>query len=132
MRSQAQIEKIKAEVDEAARAHFHVLDADTAIGHYGEDVVAASNGTLYRSLDELAPAIRQYYENLKKVNHATLADVHIQVLSEEVATFTAKYSYGFTARDDTVMDMSGVWTVLLVREGESWKIRNVHESVITK
>jgi ketosteroid isomerase-like protein len=132
MVSQAQTERIKAEVEEAARAHFHAPDAETALSHYAEDVVAASNSDLYGSLNDLAPHIRAYYENLKKVNRASWHDAHIQVISENVATFTSKFNYGFTARDDTVMELSGVWTVLFVREGGTWKIRNVHESVITK
>jgi hypothetical protein len=132
MLSPGQIEKIKAEVEETATTHLHALDTETALGHYAEDVIAVSNNELYSSLDALAVGIRDYYRTLKKVNHASWKDIHIQVISESAATFTARFSYGFTSADETVTELTGLWTALFVLEEKGWMIRLLHESVEQK
>jgi ketosteroid isomerase-like protein len=129
MLTTSQITRITAEVKQAATTHLHAKDVETALSRFADDVVAASNTELYSSRDARAVAIREYYRTLKKVNHASWKDAQIQVISESVATFTARFSYGFTSVDDTVTDLTGVWTALFVLDEEGWRIRLLHESV---
>jgi hypothetical protein len=91
-----------------------------------------SNTELFTSRDVLAAGIREYYRKLKKVNHASWRDAHLQVISESVATFSARFDYGFTGADETVTELTGVWTALFVLEERGWKIRLLHESVEQK
>ena len=128
MLSESQLSKIKAEVKEAATVHLNTTDAENALSHYTEDVIAVSNVKLFPSFESLADDIKEYYKNLKEVNYASWDDIHIHVISETAVTFTAQFRYGFTDRDNQKTDLQGIWTALFVRDGGSWKIRLRHES----
>ena len=128
MLSTSQIIKIKAEVEQAATAHLNAKDVDTALSHFTDDVLAVSNVTLFSSLESLTSDIGEYYRILKKVNYASWEDVHIHVINESAAIFTAKFSYGFTSTDDQITDLKGVWTALFILDKGIWKIRLRHES----
>ena len=123
-----QLSKIKAEVKEAATIHLNTTDAENALSHYTEDVIAVSNVKLFPSFESLADDIKEYYKNLKEVNYASWDDIHIHVISETAATFTAQFRYGFTDMDNQKTDLQGIWTALFIRDGGSWKIRLRHES----
>ena len=79
-------------------------------------------------LATVLPGEKNAAEILKSVNHAAWEDIHINVISEEAATFTAKFSYGFTSIDDDVTNLRGVWTALFILDQGAWKIRLRHES----
>ncbi len=128
MLSTSQIIKIKAEVEQAATLHLNAKDVNTALNHYMDDVLAVSNIKLFSSRESLVANIGEYYKILKKVNYASWEDVHIHVINESAATFTAKFSYGFTSTDDQITDLKGVWTALFVLDKGIWKIRLRHES----
>jgi ketosteroid isomerase-like protein len=128
MLSTEQIMRIEAEVEQAATAHLHAGDLDTALSHFTGDVLAVSNTMFFPSRDALAADIGEYYRTLKEVLYASWEDVHIHVISESAATFTARFSYGFTSMDDESTDLRGVWTALFVLVNGSWKIRLRHES----
>lgn len=123
-----QITKIQADVEQAATKHLNSKDVDTALSHFTDDVLAVSNVKLFPSRESLATDIGEYYKTLKKVNYACWEDVHIHVINESAATFTAKFSYGFTSIDDQITDLKGVWTALFILDEGIWKIRLRHES----
>ncbi|MEW8392753.1 MAG: nuclear transport factor 2 family protein [Candidatus Thiodiazotropha sp.] len=121
--------KIETEVEQAATTHLNVKDKNTALSHFTDDVFAISNTRIFSSREELAAEIDEYYKILKSVNHAEWEDIHIHVINEKAATFTAKFNYGFTSIDDEVTNLRGVWTALFILDHEAWKIRLRHESV---
>jgi len=128
MLSKSQIIKIKAEVEQAATVHLNAKDAETALSHFADDALAVSNTIIFPSRESLATDVGEYYKLLKKVNYVSWEDVHIHVINESSATFTAKFNYGFTSTDDKITDLKGVWTALFVLDKGVWKIRLRHES----
>ncbi|MGB2960052.1 MAG: nuclear transport factor 2 family protein [Bacteroidota bacterium] len=124
----SQIERIKAEVEQAATAQLHAGDARTALSRYTDDAVAVTNTEVFSSRELLGVNIGEYYRSLEKVNHASWEDIHIQVLDESAATFSARFTYGFTGNDGKTTNLKGVWTALFVLDRGSWKIRLRHES----
>ena len=128
MLSKSQKMRIKAEVEQAATRHLNAKDLDTALSHYTDDAYAVSNITIFPSLESLSAEVSEYYKILKKINYASWEDIHIQVLNESAATFTAKFRYGFTSNDDEITDLKGVWTALFIFAKGVWKIRLRHES----
>ena len=128
MLSTNQIKKIEAKVEQAATAHLHTRDLDTALSHFTDDVLAVSKTMLLPSRESLAADIGEYYKNLEEVNYASWEDVHIRVINESAATFTARFRYGFTSTSGEVTDLRGVWTALFVLDEGIWKIRLRHES----
>jgi ketosteroid isomerase-like protein len=128
MLSKSLLVKIEADVEGAATMHLNVKDINTALSHYTDDVIAISNTEIFSSREELAADIDEYYKILKSVNHALWEDIHIHVISENAATFTAKFRYGFTSIDDEITNLKGVWTALFILDKGAWKIRLRHES----
>jgi hypothetical protein len=126
--SEDKIEKIKAEVKQAADNHLHAKDAGQALNHFTKDVIAASNEKLFPSINELAQDVKEYYQILKKVNFAIWEEIYIHVINENLATFTAKFRYGFTNMENEKIDLKGIWTALYIRDNDNWKIRLRHES----
>jgi ketosteroid isomerase-like protein len=128
MLPKSQIMKIEAEVEQAATTHLNTKDIDTALSHFTDDVLAVSNTAVFYSRESLAADVGEYYKILQNVNYASWEDVHIKVINESAATFTAKFSYGFTSMDGEVTDLKGVWTALFILDKGMWKIRLRHES----
>jgi ketosteroid isomerase-like protein len=126
--SEKQFEKIKAEVRQAAIKHLNAKDADTALSHYTEDVIAVSNDQLYTSFEVLSEHVKSYYKILKEVNLAVWDEMHISILNTHTALITAKFRYSFTNISSEKTDLQGIWTALYVRENSGWKIRMRHES----
>jgi ketosteroid isomerase-like protein len=122
------LNKINSEIKRAALDHLHAKDAKEALDHFTNDVVAVSNEKLFPSFQALAEDVKAYYEILKEVRYADWDDIHIQMIDENAATFTAKFRYDFTTTDNEKVDLKGIWTALYVRENDDWKIRLRHES----
>ncbi|MGD9344702.1 MAG: nuclear transport factor 2 family protein [Candidatus Aminicenantes bacterium] len=128
--TESQVDQIKAEVTQAAVAHLNATDAETALSHFTEDVVAVSNERLFPSLEALAEDVRAYYDILEEVNSAAWDEIHIRVIDSNAAVFTAKFLYSFTSKEKTRTDLQGIWTALYVREKSVWKICVRHESFV--
>jgi len=126
--SESQIAQIKAEVKQAAIDHLNTKDADTALSHLADDVIAVSNDKLFSSFEALAEDVRAYYEILEEVNLAAWEKIHIRVININAAVFTAKFRYSFTSKDITRTDLQGIWTALYIKDKGRWKIRVRHES----
>lgn len=128
MLTTSQIVQIEAEVKQAATTHLNAKDIGTALSHFTDDMLAISNTTVFSSREELAADIGEYYKILKSVNYASWEDINIHVINENAATFTAKFSYGFTSMDGEITNLKGVWTALFILDKGTWKIRLRHES----
>lgn len=128
MLTDSQIDSIKKEVERVANKHLEARDADTALGHFVEDVIAVSNVDIFPSKESLALDVRNYYACLKQVDQAGWEDIYINVVSEAAATFTAKFRYEFTTTDNSLIKLRGVWTALFVLADQVWKIKMRHES----
>ncbi len=125
---ESEIDKIKADVKEAANEHLHAKDADQALNHFTKDVIAISNEKIFPSFNELAQDVKEYYKILKKVNYAGWEENHIHVINRNLATFTARFRYGFTNIKNEKINLKGVWSALFSRDKSNWKIRFRHES----
>jgi len=130
MLTDAQITSIKNQIECAAQAHLQATDADTALSHYTGDAVAVSNTVVFASKEALASDVRGYYASLKRVDHARWEDIHIAVVSESAATFTARFDYAFTNTEDVSIKLAGIWTALFVLIDGAWKIKLRHESFV--
>jgi uncharacterized protein (TIGR02246 family) len=128
--SESQVAQIKAEVKQAAIDHLNTKDAETALSHFADDIIAVSNDKFFPSFDALAKDVRAYYEILEEVNLAAWDDIHIRVISRNAAVFTAQFRYSFTSKDNNRTDLQGIWTTLYVRDKGRWKIRVRHESFV--
>jgi ketosteroid isomerase-like protein len=128
MLSDRQVAYIKSEIKQAAIDHLNTKDAETALSHFAEDIVAVSNDRLFPSFEALAEDVRAYYNILKEVNLAVWDEVYIRVINTNAAVFTAKFHYSFTSKDDNRIDLKGLWTALYVKDNNKWKIRVRHES----
>jgi ketosteroid isomerase-like protein len=126
--SKNQLARIRAEVKQAAIDHLNAKDADAALSHFTEDIIAVSNERLFPSFEELAKDVLSYYEILEEVNLAVWEDIHIRIIDSNAAVFTAKFRYSFTSKDKTRTDLQGIWTALFVKDKGNWKIRVRHES----
>lgn len=130
--SDEQLALIRAEIDKAATDHLHARDADTAMSHFADDVVAISNLRIFPSRQALAEDVRAFYDILQEVNEVVWNDAHIAVVDEHTATFTAKFRYAFTNKDYEMTNLEGVWTALFVRLEGNWKIRVRHETFLVR
>ena len=128
--SEREVARIKSEVEQAAFEHLNTKDAETALSHFAHDIIAVSNDKLFPSFESLAKDVRAYYEILKEVNFADWDDIHIRVINQKAAVFTAKFRYSFTSIENTRMDLRGIWTSLYVKDKSDWKIRVRHESFV--
>ena len=126
--SESEVAQIKAEVEQAAMDHLNTKDAETALNHFADDIIAVSNDRLFPSLESLAEDVRAYYEILEEVNLAAWDEIHIRVINNNAAVFTGKFRYSFTSKEDTRVDLQGIWTALYVKDKNNWKIRVRHES----
>lgn len=123
-----QISQVKKEIKQAATEHLNTKNAREALSHFTKDIVAVSNDKIFTSIDSLAIDVKEYYNILKEVNEARWKNIHIQVINENAATFTAEFIYTFTNNLNEIVRLKGVWTALLVRDKDKWKIRLQHES----
>jgi len=128
--SESQVAQIEAEIKQAAIDHLNTKDADTALSHFADDIIAVSNDKLFPSLEKLSEDVRAYYKILKEVNLAAWDEIHIRVISRNAAVFTAQFRYSFTSKDNNRTDLQGIWTTLYVRDKGRWKIRVRHESFV--
>lgn len=128
MPSEIQVARIKTEVEQAAIDHLNTKDAETALSHFAEDIIAVSNDRLFPSFESLAEDVRAYYEILEEVNLAVWDEIYIRVINTNAAVFTAKFRFSFTSKANTRTDLRGIWTALYVKDKSNWKIRVRHES----
>ena len=85
------IEKIQAEVKQAAIDHLQAEDARTALGHFTDDAIAVSNTTLFPTVHDVAKDVHACYDILKSVYLAVWDDLFVKVISQDAALVTAAF-----------------------------------------
>ena len=89
--SRSQVVQIEVEVKQAAIEHLNTKDAETALSHYADDIIAVSNDKFFPSFEALAEDVRAYYEILEEINLAVWDEIHIHIIETNAAVFTAKF-----------------------------------------
>ena len=119
---------IEDAVTQSAWRHLQSPDAAAALDCYLPDALVASNGSLYPSFERFAEDARQFYATLAHVDLAVWDDMHVQVLTRDVAVLTATVRWSSSDTAGTRTDLQGVWTAVYVQHGGEWKICMRHES----
>lgn len=122
------IEKLKAEVQQAATEHLNAGDADTALSYYSKNAAIVSNGYLYPAFQLFSEHVREFYASLRKVDLAVWEDIHIPIINAGAGIFTAKFRWRSTDTKGEMLNLQGVWSAMFVREKDCWKINTRHES----
>ncbi len=125
---QAQCAAIEEAVKQSARQHLEAKNAAAALDCYLPGAFVASDGSLYSSLDQFAEDARQFYDTLAQVHLAVWDEMHVQVVSSDVAVLTATVRWSSTDVGGVRTDLKGVWTAVYVERGGRWRICTRHES----
>ena len=126
--STTQLISIKKAIIRTATELLNAEDEATALSHYMDNATVVSNGYLFPSFESVAAEIQKFYDSLREINLAVWDDIRVDVLSSEVAIFTATFRWSSTDSDGVRMDLEGVWSAVFVRDKHRWKIRFRHES----
>jgi ketosteroid isomerase-like protein len=126
------VHSIENEVIDAANNQLNAKTAKEALSHYTKDIIAISNEKMFRSFDELAKDVNDYYKNLKKVNLAEWKKSQVQILNGHTVIFTAEFSYSFTDKENKTINLDGIWSAVFVNKNGAWKICFRHESFSVK
>jgi len=119
---------IEEAVKQAAWQHLTAENAAAALSHYEPDAVVASDGRLYPSFELFAADARDFFDTLHQVDLAEWDEMHVQVLSRDIAVLTAKVRWSSTDTEGVRLDLTGVWTAVYVEHDGRWLIRTRHES----
>ena len=119
---------IEKAVKQAAWEHLTAENAATALSHYESDAVVASDGRLYPSFELFARDARDFYDTLQQVELAVWDEIHVQVLSRDIAVLTSKVRWSSTDTEGVRLDLTGIWTAVYVEHDGRWLIRTRHES----
>lgn len=130
--AQEQLASITAQIESAAESHLHARDAETALSHFTDDVIAISNLQVFPSRMLLEEDVRKFYGILDEVLEAAWQDPRVIVIDERSAVFTAGFRYGFRSKDGDTTHLEGVWSALFRRQNRDWKIRLRHESFMQR
>lgn len=121
---------VEEAVRQTAWEHLRAGDADAALSHYEPDALVASDGVLSPSFDAFARQAREFYRTLQEVHLAVWDDMHVEVLSDQLAVLTATFRWSSTDTAGVRTDLKGVWTGVFVRRQGQWRIRMRHESTV--
>jgi uncharacterized protein (TIGR02246 family) len=124
----AQRAAIAEAVKQAAWQHLTAPNAAAALSHYEPDAVVPSDGRLYPSFELFAADARDFYDTLQRVDLAVWEEMHVQVLSHDVAVLTATVRWSWTDTAGARTDLKGVWKAVYVQQEGRWLIRTRHES----
>ena len=119
---------IEQAVKRAAWEHLRAPDAETALGYYDADAVVVCDGRWYESFEAFAEDAREFYRTLRDVHVAAWDRVHVEVLADGAAVFTATVRWESTDTSGVRTELAGVWTAIWVRTASGWRITARHES----
>ncbi len=119
---------IEQAVERAAWEHLRAPDAKTALGYYDAGAVVVCDGRWYESFEEFAQDAREFYRTLREVHVAAWDRVHVEVLSDSSAVFTATVRWESTDTSGVQTELEGVWTAIWVQTPSGWRIVVRHES----
>jgi uncharacterized protein (TIGR02246 family) len=107
------------------------LESVADVVHPGFTVITVDNQKLV-GLD----ALKKYYAGLFEGPNAVLSKLEVKPVADELTRFVSETSgvvYGvsddtYTFRDGDVRTMKTRWSAVVQRDGEAWKLVNVHFS----
>lgn len=107
------------------------LESVADVVHPGFTVITVDNQKLV-GLD----ALKKYYAGLFDGSNAVLSKLEVKPVADELTRFVSETSgvvYGvsddtYTFRDGDVRTMKTRWSAVVQRDGEAWKLVNVHFS----
>jgi hypothetical protein len=127
--------KVEAEVRAAVLgfvASVNAVDADKAFAYFSTapEFRQANNAFFTASRDECVAKYREAYAKLTSMNR-TLADEHVDVLSRDLAMYSAGGTFTTTDKaGKTTLPTPIAWTLLWQREPTGWKVINAHQSFV--
>ena len=108
----SEINKIEIAIRKAAADHLNAPDADTALRHYKSDATIISNGMFYETFELFEKDARDFYNSLKEVKRAVWDNIQVQVVSPELALFTASVRWSSVDKLDSVLELKGIWSAV--------------------
>lgn len=90
-----------------------------------ESLRFASGGTVQRGWQQTLERYQKRYDSREKMGSLTFEDLEIRVLSAQWAEVFGRY---VLKRDPAVGDATGLFTLLMTREGDSWRVLHDHTS----
>jgi ketosteroid isomerase-like protein len=85
----------------------------------------ASGGSVQRGWQQTLERYQKRYDSPAKMGRLSFEDLEIQVLSGEWAEVFGRY---VLKRDPSVGDATGLFTLLMAREGHDWRVLHDHTS----
>ena len=126
-------ETLREEVERGTRetldelfSAFRALDADRCYDVYatGPEVLHISDLSSHR-VDSLKPRTAALFETLRSLEGSWIPHT-LQVVTPDVAIRTVRLELAFVSEDGESTDLQGLWTLVLRRSPDGWKI--VHRS----
>jgi len=120
-------------VDSVEQVVHGVLDAanhrDAAglLGAYVEDAVMAYNGVIYSTKDSYRAALDSVWQALAGVETRPMS-LRTMVLGPDVAVTMVPFALTLTGKSGRQVTGQGVYTMLLQRRQDAWRILRSHES----
>lgn len=129
--TEAKIQEIIASASEVVNKVFEYsnnLDFETGLNHYSEisDSYFITNGTM-NSLADLKNEYREVGSTVESL-HNTIESWNVQVLSEDVVTFTLPIKLKLKLKGMSEFNGQLVWTATVQKQNDEWKIVQSHES----
>jgi len=90
-----------------------------------ESLRFASGGAVQRGWQQTLERYQKRYDSREKMGSLTFEDLEIRVLSAQWAEVFGRY---VLKRDPAVGDATGLFTLLMTREGDSWRVLHDHTS----
>lgn len=123
-----QLKKLLTDIELA----LNQADIEQLISYLHDDVVVTFlNAEVARGI----PAVRRYFEKTMVGENALLADYHTQakisapaIFFDNVALAQGSAQDEFTLSDGIVLPVDTLWSASMVKQGEQWKVAQLHFS----
>jgi uncharacterized protein (TIGR02246 family) len=102
-------------------------DATGFLGAYVDDAVMAHNGIIYSSKSAYRAALDSVWQSLAGVETRPMS-LRTMVLGPDVAVTMVPFAVTLTAKSGRQVTGEGVYTMLLQRRQDAWRILRSHES----
>ena len=126
--SKTKIAQIEEEIIKTAYNHLNSKSAESALSYYTKDATFISNGIQYTSFESFASMLKEFYSTLSKIKLATYDDILINVITDKVVLFNARFRWSSIDINGIRFDLEGTNSVLYERKNDQWKIKFRHES----
>ncbi len=126
--SKTTISQIEEEVKKSAYNHLNSKSAESALGYYAKDATIIINGIQYTSFESFASMIKEFYGTMSEIKLATYDDILINVITDKVVLFNARFQWSSIDINGIRIDLEGTNSVLFEYKDGQWKIVFRHES----